>query len=89
MRLCIWRPRAARGGSCRGFSAVLDGAKYFDRWRNEGRRRAINNEIVTAAREREGREASPTAAVIDGIRGFDAGKKVSGRKRTSSPMGSA
>src|SRR5690606_18091654 len=65
--------------------------KYFYRWRDEGLLRTINNELVMATREREGREASPTAAGIDsqsakttesgGTRGFDAGKKVMGRKR--------
>ncbi|KXF77130.1 transposase, partial [Paramesorhizobium deserti] len=65
--------------------------KYFYRWRDDGLLRAISNELVMAARERDGKEASPTAGVIDslsvkttesgGIRGFDAGKKVMGRKR--------
>jgi transposase len=44
--------------------------KYFYQWREEGLLRTINNELVMAAREWEGREASPTAGVIDrwGIR---------------------
>ena len=52
---------------------------------------AINHHLVILDRERSGREASPTAAVIDsqsvktcesgGPRGYDAGKKIKGRKR--------
>lgn len=64
---------------------------YFYQWRDEGRWRAINHDLVMRAREAIGREASPTAGTIDsqsvktceagGPRGFDAGKKVKGRKR--------
>jgi len=65
--------------------------RFFYRWRDGELWQKINHSLVMHAREAGGREASPTAGIIDsqsvktteaaGPRGYDAGKKVKGRKR--------
>ena len=65
--------------------------RWFSSLRDQGIWSAINHHLVMQDRERAGRSASPTAGVLDsqsvrtaeagGPRGYDAGKKIMGRKR--------
>ena len=64
---------------------------WYRRWRTDGTWEAIHEALRQRARERAGRDPSPRSSAADsqsvkttpqgGVKGFDSGKKVKGRKR--------
>ena len=72
--------------------------RWFARLRDDGTWETVNHHLVMRDRERAGREASPTAAVVDsqsvkttesgGVRGYDAGKSAPRRRASSMEEGS-
>ena len=82
---CPWR------GLPRDFPPLTTVQYHFYRWRDQGWWPRINALLVARWRMLEGRDPEPSAVVIDsqsarttesgGPRGFDAAKKVKGRKR--------
>lgn len=82
---CQWRMLP------REYPAWQSVSTYFHNWRDDGTWQRIHETLRAQVRERAGRHKHPTAAAMEsqrvktasgpGVHGYDAGKKVTGRKR--------
>jgi putative transposase len=83
---CQWRMLPVEFGE---WTAIY---YYYKEWRNKGIFELVHDDLVVDCRKKVGKRACPTVGIIDSQsakttavageeRGFDAGKKIKGRKR--------